>query len=249
MSDVSNLKDTIIPKSDQLSSEQLLSGPITITVSSVTRGAAEQPVIVSYDGDAGRPYKPCKTMRKLLLFAWGDDGREWVGKSMTLYCDPEVKFGGVKVGGIRISHMSHIESDIAVSLTATKGKKELHRIKKLPQIDRNVNVNAVIESILAATTMESLDSAIKPAVQWSGETRERAKDAYRKCKARIVASAPPQTSPIVVTAASLMERMRAAPDVDSLGEVADLIGEIADAAQRAELDAAYRLRLTALTGG
>lgn len=131
MSDVSNLSDTIVPKSDQLNSEQLLGGPITITVTEVRRGTDDQPVIINYHNDAGRPFKPCKSMRKVLIFAWGDDGREWIGKSMTLYNNPEVKFGGVKVGGIRISHLSDVERDIAMSLTVTKGKKKTSSSRNL----------------------------------------------------------------------------------------------------------------------
>lgn len=134
MSDVASLKDTIVPKSDQLNAEQLLSAPMTITVTNVSRGAADQPVIINYKNDGGRPFKPCKTMRKVLIFAWGDDGREWVGKSMTLFCDPEVKFGGVKVGGIRISHMTDIERDLGLSLNTTKGKKGEFIIKRLTMI-------------------------------------------------------------------------------------------------------------------
>lgn len=133
MADATNLKDTIIPKSDQLNAEQLISKSLTITVADVKRGAADQPVIINYANDEGRPFKPCKTMRKVLIFAWGDDGRQWVGKSMTLFCDPEVKFGGVKVGGIRISHLSHIERDMGLSLNVTKGKKGEFIIKKMVQ--------------------------------------------------------------------------------------------------------------------
>lgn len=129
--DVSNLSDTIVPKSDQLNADQLLGGPITITVTNVERGTADQPVVVYYAGDSGRPYKPCKSMRKVLIFAWGDDGHAWIGRSMTLYNNPDVMFGGVKVGGIRISHLSHIDRDISISLTATKGKKNQYTIHKL----------------------------------------------------------------------------------------------------------------------
>jgi hypothetical protein len=132
MFDARDLRPTIVPKSDQLNSEQLLTGPMTIRVSGVTvTNSAEQPVTIHYDGDDGRPYKPCKTMRKVLILAWGHDGSAWAGKSMTLFNDPAVKFGGQSVGGIRISHVSHIERDIAVALTATKGKKTLHTIKVL----------------------------------------------------------------------------------------------------------------------
>lgn len=131
---VSDLRDTIVPKSDQLNAEQLLGGPITITVTEVRRGGGEeQPVIIHYEGEGGRPYKPCKSMRKVLVFAWGGDGRDWVGRSMTIYNRPDVKFGGEEVGGIRISHLSHIKSDIAIALTATRGRKEQTRIKKLDE--------------------------------------------------------------------------------------------------------------------
>lgn len=131
MSDVSNLRDTIVPKSDQLNSEQLLYGPLTITVTSVARGSDDQPIIVHYRNENGRPYKPCKSMRKVLIFAWGEDGNQWVGRSMTLFNDLSVKWAGVAVGGIRISHMTHIEREISLSLTATRGKKEPFVIKIL----------------------------------------------------------------------------------------------------------------------
>ena len=134
MADATSLKDTIVPNSKQLNADELLSTPITITVTGVTRASGDQPVAISFNDDGGKPYYPCKTCRKVLIFAWGDDGREWVGKRMTLYCDPEVKFGGVKVGGIRISHMSDIERDLGLSLNITKGKKGEFIIKKMATI-------------------------------------------------------------------------------------------------------------------
>lgn len=132
MNEVSSLRDTIIPKSDQLNAEQLIGNPLTITVTAVRRSTSDdQPLAIHYKDDNGRPYKPCKSMRKVLIFAWGDDGNEWIGRSMTLYNNPDIKWGGVKVGGIRISHISHVQADLALSLTATKGKKEPVIIKKM----------------------------------------------------------------------------------------------------------------------
>jgi hypothetical protein len=132
MMDVSDLSFSIVPKSDQLNADQLVAGPLDITVTEVRiSSAAEQPVIVHFEGDGGRPYKPCKTMRKVLILAWGPDGTRWRGKSMTLYHDPGVLFGGQAVGGIRISHLSDIPADIRVSLAATKGKKALHTIGRM----------------------------------------------------------------------------------------------------------------------
>lgn len=131
-SDIADLSGTIVPKSDQLNAEQLLSGPMTITIDDVRVGSSEeQPVTIHYAGENGRPYKPCKTCRKMLIFAWGADGRQWIGRSMTLYNDQLVRFGGAEVGGIRISHLSDIPKDINVSLTATRGKKAAHTIKRM----------------------------------------------------------------------------------------------------------------------
>lgn len=157
--EVSDLRATIVPKSDQLNSEQLLAGPIDITVTDVRIGSGdEQPVVVHYEGENGRPFKPCKTMRKVLILAWGPDGREWVGKSMSLYCDPQVKFGGAEVGGIRISHMTDIERDIQVSLTATKGKKALHVIKRM-QVDRGPALADVLDKIKSASNRAEMAAA------------------------------------------------------------------------------------------
>lgn len=129
---VTNLSPTIIPKSDQLNADQLLGGPMTIKVTEVSVSESpDQPVIIHYEGENGRPFKPCKSMRKVLIFAWGDDGTKWVGRSMTLFNDPDVKWAGVKVGGIRISHMSDIERELQLQLTATRGKKEPFVIKRL----------------------------------------------------------------------------------------------------------------------
>lgn len=162
MSDVSNLSDTIVPKSDQLNADQLLGGSMTITITDVRRGQSDdQPVIVHYQGDDGRPYKPCKTMRKVMIFAWGDDGHAWIGRSMTIYNDPEVKFGGVKVGGIRISHMSHIDRDIALSLTSTKGKKQGYTVHKLEVQQRRPRGPATLDTVLRAAAKATTSEHIK----------------------------------------------------------------------------------------
>ena len=143
---VTDLRDTIVPKSDQLNADQLVGGPITITVTSVRRGSGDdQPVVVHYEGEAGRPFKPCLTMRKVLIFAWGEDGSAWAGRMLTLYNKRDVKWGGVEVGGIRISHMSHIEGDIKLSLAVTRGKKDPVIIKRLDVRDPTIAARTALE--------------------------------------------------------------------------------------------------------
>lgn len=136
MSDISDLSSTIIPKSDQLNADQLLGGPLEILITGVSRGTDEkQPIFIDYQGGEGRPWKPCLTMRKVLIAAWGSDGRSWIGKSAVLFNDPSVQYGGMQVGGIRISALSDIPSDMTVTVTEKRGKKAKIVIKKLQAHD------------------------------------------------------------------------------------------------------------------
>lgn len=124
----------IEPKSDQINFDDFLTGTKTITITGVKSTGNvndQQPVSVGYQGDAGKPYKPCKSMRRVMVRVWGNDAAMYAGKSMTLYGDPNVIWGGQTVGGIRISHMSHIDEVINVPLTASKTKRLLYTIKPL----------------------------------------------------------------------------------------------------------------------
>ena len=125
--DALDISDTIIAKSDQLNADDLVSGPIIVKVTDVRKSTEDQPVIVHIDG-GHRPWKPCKTMRRVLVAAWSANGAAWIGRSLELYRDDSVKWGGEPVGGIRISRMSDIPKPLNVSLAMSKGKKSMHRI-------------------------------------------------------------------------------------------------------------------------
>ena len=126
-----DISRTIAPKSEQLNADDLIAGPRTITVTAVKLVAEDQPVAIHFAGDEGKPYKPCKSMRRVLVRAWGADGAQYVGKSMTLFLDEQVRFGGAAVGGIRISHLSHIEKSITMALTATRATKKAYTVQVL----------------------------------------------------------------------------------------------------------------------
>jgi len=132
-----NLLPTIVAKSDQLNADDLVGGPITVTVTAVKgNDSPDQPVSIHYEGDEGKPFKPCKTCRRLLVHCWGPEAQDFVGRRMTLYRDPNVMFGGIKVGGIRISHVSHIDREMAVPLMVTRGKRAQYVVKPLPQASK-----------------------------------------------------------------------------------------------------------------
>lgn len=127
-----NLANTVTPKSDQLNADDLIAGTRTIRISAVTAGSAEQPVNIAFDGDNGRPWKPGKSMRRVLLALYGAESSAYIGKRVTLYNDTEVTFGPDKTGGIRISHASDISGPQTIALTVKKGKRKPFTVQPLP---------------------------------------------------------------------------------------------------------------------
>lgn len=125
-----DMTTVIEPRSDQINADDFMAGPKTFRIKgvSITPGS-EQPVSISLEDS--KPWKPCKSMNRLLVAAWGSDAKEYTGRSVTLYRDPKVKWGGMEVGGIRVSHLSHIERDMIVALTMTKGKRAPYTVKPL----------------------------------------------------------------------------------------------------------------------
>lgn len=147
---------SIQPSSNQLNADDLLTGPITVTITKVRKGDREQPIVVELEGH--RPFKPCKSMRRVLIATFSDDPKAWIGQRMTLFCDPDVRFGGVRVGGIRISHLSGIDAPKTYILTQTRGKKAEVTILPLPaatDADR-VYITDALGEIARAETAEAL---------------------------------------------------------------------------------------------
>lgn len=172
-----DLSDTIAPRSDQLNADDLLTGPITVTVRGVTRGTPDQPVSIAIDGR--QPYKPCKTMRRVLVACWGVKGSDWIGQSMTLYCDPSVKFGGVALGGIRISHVSGIDNPRSMMLTTTRSKRAMFTVHPLMK-QKPQGLESVIYLIDSAPDISALKDAASGAKTLSDEDKAKAREHYEK---------------------------------------------------------------------
>lgn len=137
---------TVEPRSDQLNFDDVQTHPMTITVESVKQGPPDQPVELHNVEHPGRPYKPGKSMRRVLIAAWGTDASVYVGRRITLYGDPTIRFGKEAVGGIRISHLSHITEPLTVALTVTRGKRAPFTVQPLaPEFDESVVVDVLAE--------------------------------------------------------------------------------------------------------
>jgi hypothetical protein len=128
-----DLTQSIAPRSDQLNADDLMAGPVTVTIQEVTEGTPEQPVDVHLVEYPGRPYKPSKSMRRILVAAWGKEASAFAGRRLTLVRNPEITFGRDKVGGIEIAEMSHLAKPLTVALTATRGKRKNFTVAPLAE--------------------------------------------------------------------------------------------------------------------
>lgn len=145
---MSDMLATVEPRSDQLNFDNFppgVSRTIHITRVDVKPGV-DQPVDVHFEGMQGKVYRPSKGMRNVMIHIWGKESAAYVGHSMTLYGDPEVTFGAVKMGGIRISHMSGIKKPVTMALTATRANRKPFTVKPLvteaePEFDQEKLLN------------------------------------------------------------------------------------------------------------
>jgi hypothetical protein len=128
-----DLTESIAPRSDQLNADDLISGPITVTIQEVVKGTAEQPVDVRLVEFPGRAYRPSKSMRRVMVMAWGPEASAYAGRRLTLYRNADITFGKDKVGGIEISHLSNIAKPLTVALTATRGRRKNFTVEPLAE--------------------------------------------------------------------------------------------------------------------
>jgi hypothetical protein len=208
---ITDLTALTAPKSDQINADDLIGTDRTVTITGIYRGNAEQPIEIHLA--ECKPYRPGKSMARVLAACWGNNPAAWPKNArMTLYRDSDVMFGGVKVGGIRISHLSHIDRAMSVALTVTKGKKAMHTVQPLkPEPTRQPTTPPpTLAEVLAAAgaTMAAADawftakgkpavSTVSPAKQTDAAGWLTNTDPGKAALAEIVAlsTAPPTTEP------------------------------------------------------
>lgn len=148
---------TVEPKSDQLNFDDVAAHDLTITVTEVKAGPPDQPVELHNAEYPGRPYKPGKSMRRVLIAAWGTEATAYIGRKITLYGDPTIKFGKDAVGGIRVRALSNLTEPLTVALTVTRGKRAPFKVQPIATDPAERHAKAVA-AILAAKTPADLDA-------------------------------------------------------------------------------------------
>lgn len=128
------MKITAEPRSDQWNADDFVQGPRTFTIAGVKPGAAEQKYDIVLEG-SDRVWRPPLTVLRLLLAAWGDEATSWVGRRATLYRDGSVRFGPNELGGIRVSHLSHIDKPLRESLADKRGSRKVYTVQPMTERD------------------------------------------------------------------------------------------------------------------
>lgn len=164
-----DITDALAPNSDQLDAIELVT-PRTFTVAPGGRLALRDGKTVAEIALEGFPrvWRPSKGMLDLLAKCWGADAKQWVGHRVTLYNDPDVMFGKDRVGGVRVSHLSHIEGEQSVPIRASgrgrapKPWKVLPLTVDAPAVDP-ATIDKALHAITNATDTTTLDGIEKHA--------------------------------------------------------------------------------------
>lgn len=153
-----DITTTTEPRSDQINYDHVATHNMTVTITEVKAGSKEQPVELHLKDLPGKPYKPGRSMRRVLVAAWGADASKYVGRQITLYGDPTIKFGKEAVGGIRIAKLSHINAPVEVLLTVTRGHRTPFVVQPLDAPDDGT-VQSVLQEIENAESIPALKTA------------------------------------------------------------------------------------------
>ena len=147
-----DISSTIQPDSTQLDAAELTE-PRIFTIDKVSKGDAEQPVNLHLL-ELGRAWRPSKNVRRQLVAAWGKDASQYVGRRAKLYCDPDVMYGGKKVGGVRIEALSHIDKPVTTAIIETRGRSKMVTVQPLPDAPSAPAIT--VAQVQACTDMDEL---------------------------------------------------------------------------------------------
>ena len=167
-----DISSMLVGKSDQLDNVDLLAGPRVFTITGASKGPNDQPLNITL-AEYPRPWRPGLTMRRLLAAMWGPEADDYIGRRVRLYRDPDVRFGNDKTGGTRISHASHLDKRLTVSLPTSKGKFGAFTVEPLTEAapTPTANPNAELLAEIGALADKTPGGRKQVAADWA-ETHE-----------------------------------------------------------------------------
>lgn len=152
MNDVTDAREFMVIKSDQMNYEDFISGPQAFIITKLGRkmDKGEPRLMVYLSGREKTPWIPSKGMVKCLsnISGWGPNLKDWIGRSITLFGEPTVMFGGKELGGIRVSHISHIEEQYVTKISERRGVRTDYLIKPMRELSADPYPQAKFDQAL-----------------------------------------------------------------------------------------------------
>ena len=186
--DKDELIKAVAAKSDQVDADNLIGGiTMDVTIEAVQRGPSnEQPLQLALK-ETPLFYRPSKTYRRALIGCFGDDPVNWVGQRIRLIRNPDTTFGGVKVGGIEVSHAS-VTAPIVMMLSTKRGKKSAVTIEPIGAIVQKQPDQSALDNMLKAFVSVGYDQAkleaefVKPLAEFTSDDLKEARDLLKELK-------------------------------------------------------------------
>lgn len=181
-----NIREFVKIKSDRLNFEDFIMGSQDFTIAKLGRKVDQGNVrlLMFFEGREATPYWVPKGMVKCLSNpeGWGEsEFSEWIGRKVRLFGEPTVVYAGKELGGIRISHISHIPAPYSTKITERRGVRIDYVISPLEEVaypvERfNANLPAWIAAIAGG---KATADAIIAKVEQSGKLTDEQKDKIR----------------------------------------------------------------------
>lgn len=137
MAETLDVSAALVAKSDQLNAADLTGGPIVVRIESIRRSTGQadmekQPYELVITAP-WKPWRPCKTMLRLLAALWGTNGAKWTGHTIRLHRDPDVTFGKDEVGGIRMDG-ADVAKATTITLPVRRGQVKRYTVEPIPPL-------------------------------------------------------------------------------------------------------------------
>ena len=197
MTDISH---TLVAKSDQLNAADIIGTEKLLTITKVdVKQGGDQPVTIHYEGENGRPWRPCLTARRILARLWGTDSSKWIGHTVAVHNDASVVYAGEEVGGIRPCAATGIESLQIIKLKEKRSPKpktfeikplRLAKTQSAQSAPRVVefsmdNYERAIDKIIATSkTADELEERFDRMQDWRKQAAETDRDRTKQLRER-----------------------------------------------------------------
>lgn len=195
---MTDIAHTLLAKSDQLNAADIMGTEKILTITGVdVKQSGDQPVVIHYADEQGRPWKPCLTVRRILSQLWTTESEKWVGQSVAVHRDPTVKWAGEPHGGIRPHAATGLDATVIVKLKEERGgKPKAFEIKPLRlsgdgpksapiQFSMENYERAVTKILAESKTADELSTRFDRMSDWRKQAAQTDRDAATALRERV----------------------------------------------------------------